>query len=56
MKLGVDCSREVDISLQNSRGRFIDLKLSVCARLLVSFAGFVYAKMTAMSFKIPRIG
>ena len=40
---GVDCSREVDICLRNSRGRFIDLELSVCgvcAHLLLSFVGF----------------
>ena len=41
MKLGVDCSREVSISFQNNGGRFIDFKLSVCARLLLCFVGFV---------------
>ena len=44
MKLGVHCRREVDISLQNSSGRFIDFNLSVCARLLESFVGFVTQK------------
>ena len=44
VQLGVDCSRDVDICLQNSRGRFIDFKLSVCVRLLLNFAGFVARK------------
>ena len=43
-KLGVDSSGEVDICLQKSRGRFIDVKLSVCARFLLSFVGFVTQK------------
>ena len=44
VKLEVQCNREVDISLQNSLGRFIDLKLSVYGRLLLSFVGFVTQK------------
>ena len=44
VKLGEDCSRDVDIYHENSWGRFIDFKLSVCARLLLSFVGFVKQK------------
>ena len=44
VKLRVNCSRKVDISLHNSLGRFIDLKLSVCASFLLSFEGFVTQK------------
>ena len=44
VNLGVDCSRDVDIYLENSLGRFIGFKLSVCARHLLSFVGFVTQK------------
>ena len=44
VKLGVNCSREMDISLHNSRGRFVDFKSSVCASFLLSFEGFVMQK------------
>ena len=44
VQLGVDCSRDVDIYLENSLGTFIDFKSSVCARLLLNFVGFVTQK------------
>ena len=44
VQLGVDCSRDVDICLENSLGRFIDFKLSVWARPLLNFEGFVTQK------------
>ena len=44
VQLGVDCNRAVDICIENSRGRFIDFELSVCARLLLNFVGFATQK------------
>ena len=44
VQLAVDCNREVNICYQNSWGRFIDFKLSVCARFLPSLVGFVTQK------------
>ena len=44
VKLAVDCNREVNICHQNSWGRFIDFKLSVCPRFLIRFVGFVMQK------------
>ena len=44
VKLAVDCSREENICHQNSWGRLIDFKLSVCDRFLLNFLGFVTRK------------